>query len=118
MTNLDSVSKSRDITLSIEVHIVNAMVFSVVMYGCETWTIKKAERQMNRCLWTVVLEKTPESPLYSKEVNQSILKEINPEYSLIGRTDAEAKAPVFWSSDVNNRLIGKVSDTTEDWGQK
>ena len=82
MTNLDSVLKSRDITLLTKVHLVKAMVFPVVMYGCESWTIKKAEhqridpfklwcwRRLLRVLWT------------ARKSNQSILKEINPEYSL------------------------------------
>ena len=84
VTNLDSVLKSRDITLPTNVHIVKAMVFLVVMYGCESWTIKKAEhqridafelwcwRRLFRVSWTV------------RRSNQSILKEINPEYSLEG----------------------------------
>ena len=84
MTNLDSVLKSRDITLPAKVHIVKAMVFSVVTYGCESWTIKKAEcqrtdafklccwRRLLRVLWT------------ARRSNHSILKEINPEYSLEG----------------------------------
>ena len=63
MTNLDSIIKSRDITLPIKVHLVKAMIFPVVMYGCESWTIKKAERQR-----IVVLEKTLESPLDCKEI--------------------------------------------------
>ena len=71
MTNLDSVLKSRNITLPTKVHIVKAMVFPVVMCGCESWTIKKAECQ--RCFLTVVLGKTPESPLDSKEI-----KPVNP----------------------------------------
>ena len=81
-TNLDSIFKSRDITLPTKVRLVKAMVFSVVMYGCQRWTIKKAELK-NWCFWTVVLEKTLESPLDCKEI-QSILKEISPEYSLEG----------------------------------
>ena len=84
MTNLNSILKSRDITLLTKVHLVKAMVFSVVMYGCESWTIKKAEwqrtdafelrcwRRLLRVLWT------------AKRANQSILKEISPEYSLEG----------------------------------
>ena len=64
MTNLDSILKSRDITLPAKVHLVNAMVFPVVMYGCESWTVKKAELQRI----TVVLEKTLESPLDCKEI--------------------------------------------------
>ena len=83
MTNLDSISKSRDITLPTNVHLVKAMVFPVIMYGWEldykeSWVLK------NWCFWTVVLEKTLESPLDSKEINQPILKEISPEYSLEG----------------------------------
>ena len=67
MTNLDSILKSRDITLPTNVRLVKAMVFSVVMYGCESWTIKKAEHHKNWCFWTVVLEKTLKSPLDCKE---------------------------------------------------
>ena len=84
MTNLDSIFKSRNITLPTKVHLVKAMVFPVVMYGCESWTVKKAERQridafelwcwrrLLRVLWT------------ARRSNQSILKDISPEYSLEG----------------------------------
>ena len=77
MTNLDSILKSRDITLSIKVRLVKAMVFPVVMYGCESWTIKKAEWQRIDAfeLWCW---KRLESPLFCKEIHQSILKEISP----------------------------------------
>ena len=83
-TNLDSILKSRDITLPTKVHLVKAMVFPVVMYGCESWTINKAESQRTDAFelwcWRRLL-----SPLDCKESsNQSILKEINPEYSLEG----------------------------------
>ena len=71
----------------------------------------------NWCLWTVVLEKIPESPLDSKEIKSVNLKGDQP-WIVTGRTDAEAEAPVFWSSDVNIRLIGKVPDAGKDWGQK
>ena len=74
MTNLDSVLKSRDSTLMRKVHIVKAMVFPVVMYGCESWTITKAECWRIWYFWTVVLEKTLESPLAVRRSNQSILK--------------------------------------------
>ena len=73
MTNLDSILKSRDTTLPTKVHLVKAMVFPVVMYGCESRTIKKAEHR-RMMLWTVVLEKTLEGPLDSKEIQPSILK--------------------------------------------
>ena len=94
MTNLDGVFKSRDITLLTNVHIVKAMVFPVVMYRCESWTRKKVELLKNWCFWTVVLEKTLESPLDSKEI-----KPVNPKgnqlWLFIRRTDAEAEAPVL-----------------------
>ena len=83
MTNIDSILKSRDITLLTKADTVKAMVFPVVTQGCESWTIKKVERQ-RRCFWTMVLEKTLESPLDCKEINQSIPKEISSEYSLEG----------------------------------
>ena len=84
MTNLDSILKSRDITLLTNVHLVKALVFPVVMYGCESWTIKKAEhRRINAfelCLWRGLLR----VPWTARRSDQSILKEINPEYSLEG----------------------------------
>ena len=83
MTNLDSIVKSRDITLPTKVHLVKAMVFPVVMYGCKSWTVKKAEHRIDafelwcwRRLWGV--------PWTARRSNQSILKEISPEYSLEG----------------------------------
>ena len=81
MTNLDSILKSRDVILQTKVHLVRAMVSAVVMYGFESWTIKKLLK--NWCFWTVVLEKTLESPLDCNP-RDSILQEIIPEYSLEG----------------------------------
>ena len=84
MTNLDSIFKSRDITLPTKVRLVKAMVFPVVMYGCESWTVKKAERQridaLELCCWRRLLR----VPWTARVSNQSILKEISPEYSLEG----------------------------------
>ena len=84
MTNLDSILKSRDITLPTKVYLVKAMVLPVVMYGCESWTIMKAECQriyaFQLCCWRRLLR----VPWTAKRSNQSILKEINPEYSLEG----------------------------------
>ena len=77
MRNLDSILKSRDITLPTKVHLVKAMVFPVVIYGCKSWTIKKAECQRIDVL-TVVLEKTLESPLDYKEIKPVNLKENQP----------------------------------------
>ena len=113
-TNLDSILKSRDITLPTKVHLVKAMVFPVVMYGCESWAIKKAE------CWRIdafelVLEKTLDRPLDSKEI-----KPVNPKgnqfWIFIGRTDAET--PIIWPPDAKSWLIGKDSDAGKDWGQE
>ena len=117
MTNLDSVLKSRDITLPTKVCIVKAMVISVVTYGHESWTIKKAECQKNWCLQTVMLEKILESPLDKKEIKPVNLEENKP-WIPLGRTDAKGETPVFWLSDVNSWLIGKVPDAGKDQGQK
>ena len=76
----------------------------------------KGRTPKNSCFWTVVLEKTLQNPL-DRRSNLSILREINSEYSN-GKTDAEAEAPVFWSSDVNRWLFGKVLDAGKDWGLK
>ena len=115
MTNLDSILKGRDITLPTKVHLVKAMVYPVVMYGCEIWTIKKAEHRKNWCFWTVVLEKTLESPLDCKEI-----KPVNPKgnqsWIFIGRTDAEA--PICWPPDIKNWLTRKDPDDGKYWRQE
>ena len=111
---LDSVLKSRDITLPTKVRIVKAMVFPVVTYNCESWTIKKAEHQR---IDAFELEMTPESPLDRKKIKPVNLKGNQP-WILVGRTDAEAEAPVFWSPDMNSWLTGNVPDAGKDWGQK
>ena len=84
MTNLDSILKSRDITLPTKVHLVNAMVFPVVMYGCESWTVKKAERQRIDAFELWCWRRLFRVPWIARRSNQSILKEIDPEYSLEG----------------------------------
>ena len=84
MTNLDSILKSRDISLPAKVHIVKAMVFPVVMYGCENWTLKKAERQRIDAFKLWCSRRLLRVPWTARKSNQSILKEINPEYSLEG----------------------------------
>ena len=97
MINLDSVLKSRDITSSTKVSIVKAMVFPAVMYGCENWTIKKAEHQridaFKLCCWKRPLK----VPWMARGSNQSILKKINPEYSLEGQM-LQLKLQFFGSS--------------------
>ena len=92
MTNLDSVLKSRDITLLTKVHIVKAMVFPVVIYGCESWSVKEAERQRIDAFKLWHWRRLLKVPWTARRSNQSILREINPENSL---EDAEAEAPVF-----------------------
>ena len=100
MTNLDSIFKSRDITLLTKVHLVKAMVFPVVMYGCESWTIKKAECQRIDAfeLWCW---RTLESPLDCKEI-QPVYPKGNQSWKFIGRTDAEAETPILWPPDTKN----------------
>ena len=93
LTNLDSILKSRDITLPTKVRLVKAMVFPVVMYGCESWTVKKAECRriddFELWCWRRLLR----VPWIARRSNQSILKEISPGCLFIGRTDAEAETP-------------------------
>ena len=113
MINLDSILKSRDITLPATGHLVKAMVFAVVMYGCEldykeSWMLK------NWCFWTLVLEKTLESPLDCKEI-QSFHPKGDQSWILIGRADAEPEIPILWPADVKNRLIEKYPDAGKDW---
>ena len=114
MTNLDGILKSRDITLPTKVHLVKAMVFPVVMYGCESWDFEEDWAPKNWCFWTVVLEKTLESLLDWKEI-----KPVNPKgnqsWILIGRTDAEAEAPIFRPPNVKNWLIWKDPDAGKYW---
>ena len=84
MTNLDSMFKSRDITLPTKVHLVKAMVFPVVMYGCESWTVKKAKHQRIDAFELWCWKRLLRVPWTARQSNQSILKEISPEYSLEG----------------------------------
>ena len=94
MTNIDSILKSRDVTLPTKVHLVKAMVFPVVMYGCESWTVKKAERQ-GIDAFELVLEKTLESPLDCKEI-QPVHSEGNQPWVFFGRNDAKAETAILW----------------------
>ena len=101
MTNLDSILKSRDITLSTKVHLVKAMVFPVVMYRCESWTVKKAEHQRIDAFEPVVLEKTLESPLGCKEI-QPVHPKGDQSWVFFGRTDVEAETPILWPPDAKS----------------
>ena len=113
MTNLDSILKIRDITLSTKVHLVKAMVFPVVMYGCESWTIKKAERRRIDASELWCWRRFLRVPWTARRSNQSILKEISPGYSL-ERTVVEAETPVLWPPDEKSQLIGKDPDAGKD----
>ena len=116
MTNLDSIVKSRDITLPTKVHVVKAMVFPVVLYRCELdrtegWVPK------NWCFSTVVLEMTLESPLDSKEI-QPVHPKGNQSWIFTGRVDAEAEIPVLWPPDAKSWITGKDPDAGKDWRQE
>ena len=106
MKNIDSVLKGRDITLPKKVHIVKAVVFPVVMYGCENWSIKKAEHWRIDAFELWCWRRLYRVPWIARRSNQSILKEISPEYSL-ERTDAEAETPILWPPHAKSWLIGK-----------
>ena len=99
MTNLDSILKSRNIILSTKVCLVKAMVFPIVMYGCESWTIKKAERQITDAF--ELLEKTLESPLDCKEI-QPVHPKGDQSWVFIGRADVEAETPILWPPHVKS----------------
>ena len=115
MTNLDSVFESRDVTLLTTVRIVKAMVFPVVMYGCEIWTIKKAEHQRIHAFKLWCWRRLLRVPLDHKEIKPVNPKENQP-WMLTGRTDAEA--PKIWPPDAKNWLIRKDPDAGKDWGQE
>ena len=107
MTNLDNVLKSRDITLLTKVRIVKTIVFPVVMYDCESWTIKKAEHWKTDA-FELVLEKTFACPLDNREI-KPVNGKGNQPWLFIGRTDAEAKAPILWPPDAKSHLmLGKM----------
>ena len=94
VTNLDSIFKSRDITLPTKVRLVKAMVFPVVMYGCESWTVKKAERRRTDAFELWCWGRFLRNPWTARRSNQSILKEIS-SWVFIGRTDVEAETPIL-----------------------
>ena len=116
MTNLNSILKSRDITLPTKAHLVKAMVFRVVVYGCERWH-SEGWVPKNWCFRTVVLEKILESSLDSKEI-QPVHPKGNQSWIFIGRTDTEAEAPILWPPDAKSQLFGKDPDAGKDWGQE
>ena len=117
MNNLDSILKSRDITLPTKVRLVKAMVFQVVMNGCESWTIKKAEHQRIDAFELWCWRRLSESPLDCKEI-QPVHPRGNQSWVFIGRTDVEAETPILWPPDAKSWLISKDPDSGKNWGQE
>ena len=117
MTNLDSILKNRDISLPTKVHLVKAMVFPVVMYGCESWTVKKAECQRIDAFKLWCWERLLRVPWTTRRSNQSHPKG-DQSWVFIGRTDAETKTPILWPPHGMSWLIGKDSNAGRDWGQE
>ena len=118
MTNLDSILKGRDTTLPTKVHLVKAIIFAVVMYGCESWTIKKAEHwridAFEQWCWRRLLR----IPWTARRSNQSILKEISPGCSLETDAETEAETLILWPSAAKSLLIWKDLDAGKDWRQE
>ena len=102
MTNLDSILKSTDVTLLTDADMVKAVVFPVVMYGCESWAIKKAERQRMEAFELWCWRRLLRVPWTARRSNQSILKEINPGCSLEGLMLRLTEAPILWPPDTKN----------------
>ena len=130
MTNLDSIFKSRDITLPTKVHLVKAMVFPVVMYGCESWTVKKAEHQRIDAFEPWCWRRFLRVPWTARRSNQSILKEVSSEYSLEGlmlkmklqyfghlmqRTDSSEKTLMLGKIEGGRRRASPTEDAMVGW---
>ena len=119
MTNLDGILKSRNITLPTKVHLVKAMVFSSSHVWMWELHSKESRVPKNWCFWTVVLEKTLESPLNCKEI-QPVNPEGNQSWIFIARTDVEAETPILWPTDAKNWFIWQDPDTGRNcrWEEK
>ena len=115
MIKLDSILKSRDITLPTKVHLVKVMAFPVVMYGCESWTIKKAECQRTDAFELWCWRRHLRVPSTARRSN-SVNPKGNQSWIFIGRTDAEAETPILWLPDSKNWLTGQDPDVGKDWG--
>ena len=112
MTNLNSILKSKDITLPTKFHLVKPMVFPVVMYGCESWTIKKYECRTIDAFELWCWRRLLQIPWTARRSNQSILKEVH--WVFIGRTDVEAEIPILWPPDMESWFIWKDPDAGKD----
>ena len=118
MTNLDSILKSRDITLPTKIHLVKAMVFPVVMYGCESWTVKKAKCWRIEAFELWCWKRLLRVPWTARRANQSVHPKGDQSWVFIGGIDAETETPILWPSHAKSWLIGKDSDAGRDWGQE
>ena len=117
MTNLESILKGRDITLSTKVQLVKAMVFPVVMNGCESWTIEKAECQRIDAFELWCWKRLLRVPWTARRYNQSILKELSPGWSLEGLM-LTIETLIVWPPHMKSWLIGKDPDVVRSWGQE
>ena len=120
MTNLDSILKSRDITLPTKVRLVKAMVFPVVMYGCDSWTVKKAEHWRIDAFELWCWRRLLRVPWTAKRFNQSILKEISPNYSLaglMGKLKLQYFGHLMWRTDSLEKtlMLGKIEGRRRGW---
>ena len=124
MTNLDSILKIRENTLTTKVHLVKAIVFPVVMYGCQSWTIKKVECQRIDAFELWYWRRLLRVPWTARRSNKSILKESiwsvhwSVHWVFIGRTDVETETPILWPPDAKSWVIWKDPDAGKDWGQE
>ena len=117
MTNLDSILKSRDVTLPTKVRLVKAMIFPSSHVWMWELGYKESWAPKNWCFWTVVLEKTLESPLDCKDI-QPVHSEGDQSWDFFGRNDVKAETPVLWPPDAKNWLMGKDHDAGKDWRQE
>ena len=117
MSNPNSMLKSRDISLRTKVCLVKAMVFLVVIYGCESWTIKKAEHWRIDAFELWCWRRLLRVPWTARRSNQSILGG-DQSWVFIGRTDVEAETPILWPSDMKSWVTWKDSYAGKDWGQE
>ena len=117
MTNLESILKSIDIALPTKAHLVKAMVFPMVMYGCESWTVKKAECRRIDAFELWCWRRLLRVPLDCKEI-QPVHSEGNQSWVFTERTDAKTETPILWPPHAKSWLFGKDSDAGRDWGQK
>ena len=120
MTNLDSILKSRDVTLPTKVHLVKAMVFPVAMYGCESWTIKKTEHQRIDAIELWHWRRLLRVPCNERSSNQSILKEFSPEYSLMLELKLQYFSHLMWRTDSLEKtmILGKIEGRRRRGRQK